>query len=132
MLRKWAVRYLGDHMIVHISMFKTREEIEKVEDFRGFDLLVKVLKVHEKDEQTVELRIKDITERLWSIELPKHRFNGVLSIHAGEIIRIRNVMTDLTNRRNILTVRADTNVLKFLPSAKIVGHMAKEIKDITD
>ena len=80
----------------------------------------------------LELRIKDITERLWSIELPKHRFNGVLSIHAGEIIRIRNVMTDLTNRRNILTVRADTNVLKFLPSAKIVGHMAKEIKDITD
>ena len=100
--------------------------------FKGFDLLVKVLKVHEKDEQTVELRVKDITNRLWSIDLPKYRFQGVLNINNGEIIRIRNVMTDLSNRRNILTLKSDTNVLKFLPSSKIVFHMKKEIPEITD
>jgi len=132
MLRKWSIKYLGAHMIVHISQFKTREELEKLEKFNGFDLLVKVLKVHEKDDQTVELRIKDITARLWSIDLPKNRFNGVLSVHNGEIIRIRNVMTELTNRRNILTPKNDTNVLKFLPSAKIVSHMTSQIPNITD
>ena len=41
-------------------------------------------------------------------------------------------MTDLSNRRNILNLKSDTNVLKFLPSAKIVFHMKKEIPEITD
>ena len=58
---------------------------------KDIDLLVKVLKVHEKDEQTVELRIKDLTDQLWFLNLPKHRFGGILNIRTGEIIRVRSV-----------------------------------------
>ena len=91
-----------------------------------------MLKVHEKDEQTVELRIKDVTSSLWFLNLPKLRFGGILNIRAGEIIRVRSVLRDVSSRRNIITHKPTTNIIKFLPSAKIVGHMQKEIKDMTD
>lgn len=105
-LRKWAIDYLAKNMVVHISSFtalsKLRNQGEK-EKGKDIDLLVKVLKVHEKDEQTVELRIKDITSSLFFLNLPKLRFGGILNIRAGEIIRVRSVIPDTTSRRNIVT-----------------------------
>ena len=52
-LRKWAIDYLANNMVAHISSYtalvKLRNQEEK-EKGRDLDLLVKVLKVHEKDE----------------------------------------------------------------------------------
>ena len=38
----------------------------------------------------------------------------------------------MTSRRNIMTHKPTTNILKFLPSCKIVSHMKREIKEISD
>lgn len=78
------------------------------------------------------MRIKDLTDQLWFLNLPKHRFGGILNIRTGEIIRVRSVTQDTTSRRNIMTHKPTTNILKFLPSCKIVSHMKKEIKEISD
>ena len=134
-LRKWAIDYLAKNMVVHISSFTALSKLRNQEDKekgKDLDLLVKVLKVHEKDEQTVELRVKDMTSSLFFLNLPKLRFGGILNIRAGEIIRVRSVIPDTTSRRNIITHKQTTNILKFLPSAKIVSHMQTEIKDMTD
>lgn len=131
-LRKWAIDYYAKNMTTHISMFMPLKQVPNAEKGKDIDLLVKVLKVHEKDEQTVELRIKDLGDQLWFLNLPKHRFGGILNIRAGEIIRVRSVTQDGTSRRNIMTHKPTTNILKFLPSCKIVGHMIKEIKEIND
>ena len=80
----------------------------------------------------MELRIKDMTSSLYFLNLPKLRFGGILNIRAGEIIRVRSVIPDLTSRRNVITHKSTTNILKFLPAAKIVTHMQKEIQDMTD
>ena len=95
-------------------------------------MLVKVLKMHEKDEQTIELRFKDMNSNLWFVNLPKTRFGAALNIRAGEIIRIRDVNPDLNSRRNIVTCKETTNILKFLPTAKIVTHMQKEIPELSE
>jgi hypothetical protein len=92
-LRKWAIEYFANNMTVHISSYTTLAMVaSEREKGKDIDLLVKVMKVHEKDEQTVELRIKDIGEQLWFLNLPKHRFGGILNIRAGEIIRVRSVL----------------------------------------
>ena len=54
------------------------------EENREFDLLVKVLKIFEKDEFNLELRIKDTSNELWFITIPKLKYG---SIKEGEIIR---------------------------------------------
>mmetsp|Transcript_31235 Transcript_31235/g.38590 ORF Transcript_31235/g.38590 Transcript_31235/m.38590 type:complete len:248 (+) Transcript_31235:40-783(+) len=49
-LRKWACRYFAENMITHISLFTPLKQVPNIEKGRDIDLLVKVLKVHEKDE----------------------------------------------------------------------------------
>jgi len=41
---------------------------------KEFDLLVKVIKVFEKDEHTLELRIKDISNEMWFMTVAKLKF----------------------------------------------------------
>ena len=61
-LRKWAINYLANNMNAHLSSYTSLTNVPQIEKGRDIDLLVKVLKVHEKDEQTIELRIKDLTD----------------------------------------------------------------------
>ena len=131
-LRKWSIDYFANNMCVHISNYTALAQVSSMEKGKDIDLLVKVMKVHEKDEQTIELRIKDLGDQLWFLNLPKHRFGGILNIRAGEIIRVRSVLQDTTSRRNIITHKPTTNILKFLPSMKIVSYMKKSINEIND
>lgn len=131
-LRKWTINYLADNMVVHASSYTLLQKIKEEDKGRDIDLLVKVLKIHEKDEQTVELRIKDVTSTLWFLNLPKLRFGNLMNIREGEIIRVRSVIKDNTSRRNIMSCKPTTNILKFLPTAKIVSCMTDKISEMTD
>ena len=132
-LRKWTIKYLAENMVVHASSYTSLSKLT-AEDRRGrdIDLLVKVLKIHEKDEQTIELRIKDVASTLWFLNLPKLRFGSINNIKVGEIIRVRSVRQDTTSRRNIITHKPTTNILKFLSTSKIVTSMTERIQDMTD
>lgn len=80
------------------------------EENREFDLLVKVLKIFEKDEFNLELRIKDTSNELWFITIPKLKYG---SIKEGEIIRIRSVKVNIASKRNVIEIRPSTNILRF-------------------
>jgi hypothetical protein len=73
-------------------------------------LLVKVLKIFEKDEFNLELRIKDTSNEMWFITIPKLKFG---SIKEGEIIRIRSVKVNISSKRNVIDTRPSTNILRF-------------------
>ena len=54
------------------------KDLKKVEgENKEFDLLVKVLKVFEKDENSLELRIKDISQQMWFVTIPKLKFPNI-------------------------------------------------------
>lgn len=57
-----------------------------------FDILVKILKVHEKDDFNLEMRIKDITNELWFIIVPKLKFG---KLKENDIVRIRSVQMNV-------------------------------------
>jgi len=61
---------------------------ESMEANQEFDLVVKVLKVYEKDDFTLEMRIKDLSNEMWFITLPKLKFG---KIKENDIIRLRSV-----------------------------------------
>ena len=86
----------------------------------------------EKDEQTLELRIKDNTNKLWFLMLPKLKFGGILNVKIGEIVRVRSVIRDQTTRRNVITAKATTNILKFVSNAKVIKTMSDRIEDMKD
>ena len=73
-------------------------------------MLVKVLKIFEKDEFNLELRIKDTSNEMWFITIPKLKYG---SIKEGEIIRIRSVKVNIASKRNVIEIRPSTNILRF-------------------
>ena len=79
-LRLWAVNYLSEHSVIHKSNFQLLKEIgqRSPEENKEFDLLVKILKIFEKDEHTLELRIKDASNEMWCLTVGKLRFGSIL------------------------------------------------------
>jgi len=76
-LRKWSVDYLSNNSVFHKSNFLQLKAIAAItKENAEFDLLVKILKVFEKDEHTLELRIKDISNEMWFLTVPKLKFGG--------------------------------------------------------
>jgi len=57
-----------------------------------FDILVKILKIYEKDDFNLEMRIKDITNELWFIIVPKLKFG---KLKENDIVRIRSVQMNV-------------------------------------
>ena len=62
-------------------------------------MLVKIPKIFEKDELNLELRIKDMSNEMWFIVIPKLKFGP---LKEGEIIRIRSVNINVTSKRNVI------------------------------
>lgn len=124
-LRRWAVDYFAENSVIHKSNYTPLKDVAKTspEDQKEIDLLVKVLKVLEKDEQTLELRIKDISQEMWFLTLPRVKFNYLVNIKEGEILRVRSVCKDATSKRNMIIAKNLTNVLRFMPHMKIVKDL---------
>ena len=91
-------------------MSKLLKDARDFDENKEFDLLVKVLKIFEKDEFNLELRIKDTSNEMWFITIPKLKFG---SIKEGEIIRIRSVKVNISSKRNVIDTRPSTNILRF-------------------
>lgn len=97
-------------------------------DNREVDLLVKILKIFEKDEYDLELRIKDTSNQMWFITIPKLKFGN---LREGEIVRIRSVEVNLTSKRNVINCKPSTNILRFTHKNAIVQEMKQTIEPET-
>lgn len=79
-LRNWAVNYFQKEYVITREMYKLLKDLKASSGEGGagtqeFDLLVKILKVFEKDENTLELRIKDISQKMWYMSVPRLKFH---------------------------------------------------------
>ena len=96
-----------------------------------FDLLVKILKVFEKDENTFELRIKDSSQKMWFMNVPRLKFHPSV-LRQGEIVRVRCVEMNLTTKRDVIQVKPYTNILRISPQARVHQELSNLIEDETD
>ena len=69
------------------------------------------------------MRVKDVSNEMWFLTLPKIKFSWLLENNDGEIVRIRSVMRDMTSRRNTIIARNMTNVLKFMSGVKVIKEL---------
>jgi hypothetical protein len=82
-LRRWASNYFEKEYVITKDMYKLLKDLKAssaeggqgVSPTQEFDLLVKILKVFEKDENTLELRIKDISQKMWYMSVPRLKFH---------------------------------------------------------
>jgi hypothetical protein len=61
-MREWSLDYFQKNYVIRRDMYSLLKDVKLIEgENKDFDLLCKVLKVFEKDENSLELRIKDIS-----------------------------------------------------------------------
>lgn len=65
---------------------------------------------------------------MWFIVIPKLKFGP---LREGEIIRIRSVNVNITSKRNVISCKASTNILRFTQKNSIVQEMRLKIEDET-
>ena len=75
-------------------------ELKQLSDNREIDLLVKILKIFEKDEYNLELRIKDTSNEMWFIVIPKLKYG---TLKEGEIVPKLKRGHDLDRRQYFST-----------------------------
>jgi hypothetical protein len=139
-LRSWAINYFAKENVIAKEMYKLLKDLKGGSGEHGpvagagsqeFDLLVKILKVFEKDENTLELRIKDISQKMWYMSVPRLKFHPSV-IRQGEIVRVRSVELNLTTKRDVIQVKPYTNILRISSHCKIQQDLWKAIEDETD
>lgn len=109
-LRAWEEVYFAEQSWIFkkmsISMSTMRDHIENSD----FDLLVRILRISEKDELNLELKIKDLSNDTWYLTIPKLKFG---SLKQGEIIKIRTVKINITSKKNIIELQPSSNLMRF-------------------
>ena len=127
-LRTWQDTFFTKSSWIFKNMSKQLGSLKQLQDHREIDLLVKILKIFEKDEYTMELRIKDVSNEMWFIVIPKFKFGN---LKEGEIVRIRSVEVNITSKRNVINYKPSTNILRFTQRNSIVQEMKQKIEDET-
>ena len=98
-LRNFQDQYFMKNSWIFKKQSKQLGKIRELGDNKEVDLLVKILKIFEKDEYELELRIKDGSNEMWFITIPKLKFGN---FREGEIVRIRSVEVNMTSNRNVI------------------------------
>mmetsp|Transcript_4467 Transcript_4467/g.7630 ORF Transcript_4467/g.7630 Transcript_4467/m.7630 type:complete len:339 (+) Transcript_4467:146-1162(+) len=130
-LRNWEDAFFQKSAWIFKKMSKPLGSLKndpKIDESKEFDLLVKILKIFEKDDYSLELRIKDLSNEMWFIVIPKLKF-GVL--REGDIIRIRSVLVNITSKRNVISCKNSTNILRFTHRSAIVRELREKVEDET-
>jgi len=128
--RAWAYNYLNENTVIHKSSYTPLRDVRNITEKRDIDLLVKIMRVFDKDEMSFEVKIKDLSgDSSWVMTVNKLKYT---EFNPGEIYRIRSVIAERTTERNVITCKSTTNILRFSKNALIYRELDIDIKDDVD
>ncbi len=123
-LRKWIGQHLSTTDGVTKDQYVQLAAAKK--EKQDFDVVAKVLSVHEMDEYTNELKIAD-GSAAWYVLALKLKFPQV---RAGQVVYIRSATVDETSaHKNVLALSHYSNVLSFHSQSKLAAALVKAVSD---
>lgn len=123
-LRKWVGSHFHANDAVTKDKFVTLDKATKQKG--DFDVVAKVVSIHEMDEYTNELRLCDGSSSWYTLAL-KLKFPDV---RAGQVVRIRSATHDeSTSSKNVLALSHYSNIMTFVNSSKQANELAKKVSD---
>lgn len=124
-LRKWSSSYFGSNDACPADRVRA---LNKVKGSTGdFDVNAKITNIHEVDEYTNELRLRDNTNTTFHTLALKLKFPH---LHVGQAVRIRSATFDETSTsKNVLALSHYSNITTFIASSKIAKGLAKVSED---
>jgi hypothetical protein len=120
-LRKWATSYFGSHAEMSGSHTKALKNAKGASG--DFDVVAKIMQIHEFDEYTNELRLQDNSGNgVFYTLATKLKFPH---LRGGQTVYIRSVTYDeSSSTKNMLAQSHYTNICTFIHGAKAAGALA--------
>jgi hypothetical protein len=92
-----------------------------------FDALAKILHIHELDEYTNELKLKDASGGVWNTLALKLKFPH---LRVNDIVRVRSATVDDTSaHKKVLVLSHYSNILTLPSSSKLGKELKSKISD---
>jgi len=92
-----------------------------------FDVVAKVTHIHDLDEYTNELRLKDASNQTWNTLALKLKFP---TIRSGDVVRIRSATVDATStQKKVLNLSHYSNIMTFVSSSKLAKELKGKVHD---
>jgi hypothetical protein len=124
-IRKWAQQYFSNYPVISNDMYVP---LNKAQAQKGdFDVVARILQVHELDEYTNELKLKDVSGQVFYTLALKLKFPHLRS---GEVVRIRSATYDETStQKKVLLLSHYSNIVTFIQGSKLVKELKTKVSD---
>ena len=120
-LRAWATKFFASNDAVTKDLYKALNKVSGSQD--DFDVVAKIISVHEMDEYTNELKLRDSTGESWYTLALKLKFPH---LRAGQAVRIRSATWDETSsQKNVLALSHYSNIMTFIGSSRLAAAVQK-------
>lgn len=120
-MRKWASQYfssndvLGKDMVTALKSAKSQKT--------DFDVVAKIMGIHEMDAYTNELKLRDASGSTWYTLALRLKFPH---LKAGQAVRVRSATWDETSsNKQVLALSHYSNIMTFIGSSKLASSVAK-------
>ena len=124
-LRKWANSYFAGNDGVTKDMYKALNVAKKQSS--DFDVVAKIIGMHEMDAYTNELKLKDGSGSVWYTLALKLKFPH---LRVGSAVRVRSCTWDETSaNKQVLALSHYSNIMTFCNSSRLANSLGKVSDD---
>lgn len=124
-LRKWASSWFSSHDGVNKDQYTALKAAKNQSG--DFDVVAKIMSIHEMDEYTNELRLRDGSGDAWNTLALKLKFPH---LRAGQTVRIRSATYDQTStHKNVLALSHYSNIMTFIAGSRLAANVGKVTED---
>lgn len=125
-LRKWTNSYFSSNDVLTKDMYVPLKNAKTQK--ADFDVVAKIVGVHEMDAYTNELKIRDNSGSTWYTLALKLKFPH---LKAGQAVRVRSATWDETSaNKQVLALSHYSNIMTFVSSSRLAGAVAKVQEDL--
>lgn len=125
-LRKWASSYFSSNDVLTKDMMVPLKNAKSQKS--DFDVVAKIVGVHEMDAYTNELKLRDASGSTWYTLALRLKFPH---LKAGQAVRVRSATWDETSaNKQVLALSHYSNIMTFVSGSRLAGNVAKVQDDV--
>lgn len=120
-MRKWASSYFGSNDVISKDMVTPLKSAKSKP--ADFDVVAKIVGIHEMDAYTNELKLRDASGSTWYTLALRLKFPH---LKTGQAVRIRCATYDQTSaNKQVLALSHFSNIMTFISSSRLASAVAK-------
>lgn len=124
-MKRWSHQYLQNYNVISNDMFVPLNKVQS--EKADFDVVAKIVQIHDLDEYTNELKLKDSSNTAWNTLALKLKFPN---LKTGDVVRVRSVLVDETShQKKVLNLSHYSNILTFPSHSKINKDVKAKVHD---